>query len=89
MVEFLLQPIAGGTRLIAFLCTGTQWKPDSAPEAQTTLPATSTTQPAQADAPNPSDTPPVGYLGAGAAIVLGSVLAFYVWLNALRKHGQA
>jgi hypothetical protein len=80
--------IAGGTRLIAFLCTGTEWNPNTAPDTETTSPATNTTQPAQADAPNPNETPPVGYLGAGTAIVLGGVLAFYVWLNALRKHGQ-
>lgn len=85
--------IAGGARLVAFLLTGPQWVPaderpatpdvagNPAPGAVPAVPATNVEDVA-------NEQPPASYLGAGMALLLGAMLAFYVWLDALRKYGR-
>ncbi|HEX9996902.1 MAG TPA: protein kinase [Abditibacterium sp.] len=89
--------IAGGTRLIAFLMTGTQWIPPDERPDEPVPPA-----PPVAGNPNlvvaapavevdedPIDQqPPISYIGAGMTLFLGVILGFYVWLNALRKYAR-
>lgn len=88
--------LAGGARLVAWLCTGTEWVPPEERRTEQTstnggatsegAPTTTTRTP---DTPDTGEElPPIGYLGAGMAITLGAVVAFYVWLNALRHYAQ-
>lgn len=93
--------LAGGARLIAFLFTGPQWiPPDARPLAPvpvapapidpTTGVATTGTvpvAPVEADG-GEAELPPYGYLGAGMALLLGGIIAFYVWLSAVRRYAQ-
>ena len=82
--------IAGGTRLLAFAFTGRQWQtPDERPDetAITTNAPAVAVPPAPPVAPAETD-PPLTYLAASAVILLGAALAFYIWLDALRKFGQ-
>ncbi len=90
--------IAGGARLLAFACTGTQWSPDAPQPASTTATTTGTTTPdgrpapaisVDPNAPDASDQPPpMSYLSASSLLIAGFVIAFYVWLDALKKHAQ-
>ncbi len=96
--------IGGGTRLLAFACTGAQWSPEAAVKAAVAVPppaggwGASTVVRADGvrvvtinpDPPDGSDVePPVGYIGALGFLLVGAVIAFYVWLDALKKHAQS
>ena len=90
---FIGAGIAGGTRLLAFGLTGRQWlSSDERPVIATPATAQSnapvvTVPPAPPAAPDDND-PPTSYLAASVVILLGGALAFYVWIDALRKFGQ-
>lgn len=97
--------IAGGTRLLAFGFTGRQWlttdeRPVAATPATPTVPGAPQPGVAQPNAPAvavppappvvPDDNdPPASYLAASVVILLGGALAFYIWIDALRKFGRA
>ena len=88
--------IAGGTRLVAYVFTGREWVPEAdRPTAATPpAPAPPTTNEtiagigADVPAPEVIDEPPLSYVGAAIVLALGAALAFYVWIDALRKFGR-
>lgn len=95
---FIGAGIAGGARLIAFLCTGPEWRPAAGNGQNNAAPANA--NPANPTNANPANAtaeanqwpvdglPPYGYVGAGTVLLLAAGLAFYVWLQALSNHAQ-
>jgi hypothetical protein len=92
--------LAGGSRLIAYLCTGPEWIPpedrlaepvpaNPVAAAPVVDPVTGAVVTPLADTDTAVDElPPLGYMGAGIAMVLAGVIAFYIWLSALRRFAQ-
>lgn len=89
--------LAGGARLVAFLCTGREWSETAvtaeAANTATANTATPAANPATTTAAQPADAnediePPASYVYGGMTIVLTAIIAFYIWLDALRKYAR-
>jgi hypothetical protein len=82
--------IAGGARLVAFAITGPEWKEttSSTNSGTTTNSQTATSGQTTTESTSQADDPPPNYVIAAPVMILGAVLGFYVWLNALKKYAR-